>query len=455
MVEIAVHSNQHNDSGYRLPPGPGARGIRDLYSVSRYLVDYLRRGEVVGDELIERYGDTFTVCAPGSNLRAVVVSDPDLIKQIFTAKPDVLLGGKGVSPSAVIYGSGSMFVQEEPEHLRRRKMLTPGFNGSALQSYQDTIVDVAERAVARWPVGQPFSMLEAARELTLEIIMRVVFGIDDSAELAAVAPRLERLLAYGVSEQIVLRYLTRRAGTVRYWRGLNKATVEVHDVLQALIDRRRSQPESDRRDILALLMGSETADGQRLSDQELRDDLITLLLAGHETTATTLAWIFDHLVHDRQLADRLTVDATTGDTEYCDAVIAETLRMRPVVVGTARVTAQPFRLGEWLLPADTWIVAYIRGVNHRAATYPDPHRFRPERFLHSSPNTFAWIPFGGGAKRCLGAAFAQTELRTVLRVLLTRAEFAAADPNPDTPVRRGPVMLPRSGVRLSITRKYC
>ncbi|GAA5070825.1 cytochrome P450 [Nocardia iowensis] len=453
MVELAPKPNQHNYSGYQLPPGPGSRGIRDLPLVARRLLDYLRRGEIVGDELIARYGEIFTVGVPRTGLHAVVISDPALIKQVFTARPDVLLGGKGVSPSAAIYGSGSMFVQEEPEHLRRRKLLTPGFHGNVLSGYQDTIREVTERALHRWPVGRPFSMLDAARELTLEVIMRVVFGIDDSDELADVAPKLERLLAHAVSEQIVFRYVTRRAGTIRHWRGLNRATADVHAVLQTLIDRRRAEPNRERTDILALLMAATTADGQYLSDRELRDDLITLLLAGHETTATTLAWIFDHLVHDPHLAEQLRQDAISGDTTYTDAAIQETLRLRPVVVGTARVTAQPFHLGEYLLPPDTWVIAYIRAVNHRAETYPEPHRFQPERFLHTTPNTFAWIPFGGGAKRCLGAAFAQAELRTILGVLLTGAEFVATRADLDIPVRRGPVLLPRHGARIAITSK--
>lgn len=437
---------------FRRPPGPGAQGGVSWLSAARYAVDYLIRGERAADRVIAEFGDVFTARIPGV-LSAVVVSDPVLIKQIFTAPPDILLGGKGVSPSAVIYGPGSMFVQEEPEHVRRRKLLVPGFNGKVLAGYQRVMADVAQNALDSWPVGSPFRMLDKTRELTLEVIMRVVFGVTDPAERARLVAPLEKLLRYGASEQVVLRYLARNRGAVRHWRRLNGATSQVHAALQELVDRRRRDPAlAQRQDILSLLLAATSADGERLADAELRDDLVTLLLAGHETTATTLAWAFDLLLRHPEALARVRAEAETGGAApYTDAVVNETLRIRPVVLGTARVTAHPFQLGEWTLPAGTWIIAHIRGVNQRTASYPDPLEFRPERFLDNRPDTFAWIPFGGGVKRCLGAAFAQTELRTVLHVLLRRGDFRLARATPDTMRRKGPLLLPRHGVPTVLT----
>lgn len=446
-------SKSRATTSIRMPPGPGATGVTSPYTAARYALKYLLAGESAGDEVIAKYGDVFTVRIPGL-ASAVVVSDPTLIKQVFTAPSSALLGGKGVSPSATIYGAGSMFVQEEPEHLRRRKLLMSGFTSKTVAGYQDTIAMVADNALDRWPLGTEFSMLDSARELTLEVIMRVVFGVTDPAELLRLRTCLERLLAYGISEQIVFRYLTRSIGTVKHWRGLNRATANVHEALQGLLAQRRTEAHHARSDILSLLMSATTTDGHHLSDQEICDDLVTLLLAGHETTATTMAWIFDFLTRHPEVAARVVAEANTAnESAYTDAVINETLRIRPVVVGTARVTAGTFGLGDWVLPSGTWIIAYIRGVNHNAATYPDPFEFRPERFLGTSPNNFAWIPFGGGAKRCLGAAFSQAELRTVLHTLLRRGEFEAAGAKPDTMVRRGPVLLPRNGVTIKLTKR--
>ncbi len=398
--------------------------------------------------LIRRYGPIMTM--PILSLGDVaIVSDPELVKQVFTAPPDVLLGGEGVGPAAAIYGSGSMFVQEEPEHLRRRKLLTPPLHGAALNSYVPIMENSARAAMRSWPVDRPFEMLPAARSLMLDVIVRVIFGVDDPGEVRRLGRPFERLLNLGVSEQLTVRYALRHTGALRVWPQRARANREIDDVVMPLIAQRRSDPcVRDRRDVLGLLMGARGDDGEGLSDSEIRDDLITLMLAGHETTATTLAWVFDLLLHHPDALDRVRCEALGGEEAFTAAVINETLRVRPPAPFTARVAARPFCLGGYRIEAGTRIVVHIIAINRDPRTYERPREFRPERFLGARPQTYAWVPFGGGAKRCLGASFSMRELITVLQVLLREGEFSAVDDTPERIVRRSIMLAPRYGTRV-------
>ena len=400
--------------------------------------------------LIRRYGPIMTM--PILSLGNVaIVSDPELVKQVFTAPPDVLLGGEGVGPAAAIYGSGSMFVQEEPEHLRRRKLLTPPLHGAALSSYVPIMENSARAAMHSWPVDRPFEMLKAARALTLDVIVKVIFGVDDPAEVRRLGRPFERLLNLGVSEQLTVRYALRHTGALRVWPRRARANKEIDDVVMPLIARRRNDPHlSEQLDILALLMCARGDDGEALSDSEIRDDLITLILAGHETTATTLAWIFDLLLHHPDALRRVEAEALSGEEAFTAAVINETLRVRPPAPFTARVAAQPFPIGGYRVEAGTRIVVHIIAINRNPDIYEHPNEFRPERFLGTRPETYAWVPFGGGIKRCLGAAFTMRELITVLHVLLREGEFSAVDEKPERIVRRSIMLAPRFGTRVTL-----
>ena len=398
--------------------------------------------------LIRRYGPIMTM--PILSLGNVaIVSDPELVKQVFTAPADVLLGGEGVGPAAAIYGSGSMFVQEEPEHLRRRKLLTPPLHGAALSSYVPIMENSARAAMHGGPVGRPFEMLYAARALTLDVIVRVIFGVDDPDEVRRLGRPFERLLNLGVSEQLTARYALRRVGALRFWPQRAKANREIDDVVMPLIAQRRNDLRlSEQLDILALLMRARGDDGEALSDSEIRDDLITLMLAGHETTATTLAWIFDLLLHHPDALRRVQAEAMSGEEAFTTAVINETLRIRPPAPFTARVAAQPFPVGGYCVEAGTRIVVHIIAINRNPQIYDHPNEFRPERFLGTRPETYAWVPFGGGVKRCLGAAFTVRELITVLHTLLREGDFNAVDENPEKIVRRSIMLAPRFGTRV-------
>ncbi|QNI08901.1 cytochrome P450 [Mycobacterium kubicae] len=431
------------------PPGlPAPRRFRGVFAAA-YALAYLVGGERRMLRLIRRYGPIMTM--PILSLGDVaIVSDPVLVKEVFTAPPDVLLGGDGVGPAAAIYGSGSMFVQEEPEHLRRRKLLTPPLHGTALHSYVPIIENSTRAAMHSWPVDRPFEMLEAARSLMLDVIVRVIFGVEDPAEVRCLGRPFERLLTLGVSEQLTVRYALRRLGTLRVWPARAQAYREIDEVVMPLIARRRHDPKlSEQHDILALLMCARGEDGEGLSDNEIRDDLITLMLAGHETTATTLAWVVDLLLHHPEALQRVREEAVSGAEEFTTAVINETLRVRPPAPFTARVAAQPLSIGGYRIEAGTRIVVHIIAINRNPNIYDKPHEFRPERFLGTRPQTYAWVPFGGGIKRCLGAAFSMRELVTVLHVLLREGDFAAVDDKPERIVRRSIMLAPRHGTRVT------
>lgn len=397
--------------------------------------------------MVERYGGAFSVKMPFALGNNVVVTDPALIKQVLTAKPDVLLGGKGVSPTIPIYGDQSMFVLEEPEHLRRRRLLIPGFNGRALERYGVVMREQIETAFQSWPLGEPFSFLDECQNVTLDIIIRVIFGVTDPAEIDDLIRPLQRLLHFGVSEQITVRYMLRRVGALNHWPGLRRTFTEVDRRLDALIRRRRAAGPGHFNDVLSVLIDAVDEDGERLTDKEIHDDLITLLLAGHETSANTLAWCMWELLTHPAALQRVRQEAVAGgDSAYTEAVIQEVLRMHPPVVATARVTATRYELGPWVLPENTWILLHIYGVSHREDIYDNPGEFRPERFLDTSPGAYSWLPFGGGIKRCLGAAFATLEIKIALHVLLAKGQFDIASDTPEQAQRRGVVLRPRHKV---------
>jgi cytochrome P450 len=307
----------------------------------------------------------------------------------------------------------------------------------------------ARAAMHGWPVDRPFEMLKAARALTLDVIVKVIFGVDDPNEVRRLGGPFERLLNLGVSEQLTLRYALRHAGALRVWPARARANREIDDVVMPLIGQRRNDPRlSEQLDILALLMCARGDDGERLSDSEIRDDLITLMLAGHETTATTLAWIFDLLLHHPDALQRVKSEAESGEEAFTSAVINETLRIRPPAPFTARVAARPFPIGGYGVETGTRIVVHIIAINRNPGIYEHPNEFRPERFLDRRPETYAWVPFGGGIKRCLGAAFSMRELITVLHTLLREGEFSAVDEKPEKIVRRSIMLAPRYGTRV-------
>lgn len=436
----------------RAPALPVPPGLTHVFG-GLYAAAYGLGGQQLVAAVVRRMGPVVALPVLGYG-PVVAVGDPALAKQVFNAKPDVLLGGEGVGPAGAIYGSQSMFVAEEPEHLRRRKLLIPPLHGGVLDGYVPIIEAATRAAMATWPTDRPIRILEAARELTLEVIVRIMFGLDDTvdaAEVARIGKPFDALLVLAISDETPVRYAARRLGALRFWGRLGALNRRIDDVVLPLIAARRADPGRPA-GILGMLVDARGEDGECLSEKEIRDDLVTLVLAGHETTATTLAWVVDLLLHHPEVLERVAVEAREGGTAYTEAVINETLRLWPPAPITGRMTAGRYRLGDYTLEPGTRIVLLLDVINRDPDSYPDPDDFRPERFLGQRPPASAWVPFGGGVKRCIGAAFAMCELTTVLHTLLREGRLEPADSRPERPRgRAGPVLVPRNGTRVYFT----
>ena len=299
-------------------------------------------------------------------------------------------------------------------------------------------------------------MLEAARELSLDVIVRIMFGVTDPADVARIGEPFDELLVLAISEETAVRYAARRLGALRFWGRLNSLNRRIDDLLRPMIAARRADAGHPA-GILGMLVDARSEDGDRLSDKEIRDDLVTLVLAGHETTATTLAWVVDLLLHHPEALEKVRAEALSvpganpgsGDSAYTEAVINETLRLWPPAPITGRMTTGRYELGEYTVEPGTRIVLLLDVVNRDPDAYPDPDEFRPERFLGTRPQPSAWIPFGGGIKRCIGAAFAMCEIVTVLHTLLREGELEPLSDRPESPPwGAAPVLVPRNGTRV-------
>lgn len=326
--------------------------------------------------------------------------------------------------------------------------MLPPFHGERMRAYEEAITEVAAAEIATWPVGSEFPIHPSMQAITLEVIMRAVFGVTDAARREALREGLLALLAEAASPAAIGLTLPVIKDLPHYRRFAAKAA-RTDELLAQEIAERRADPELEsREDILSMLVSAEFEDGSRMSDKELRDQLLTLLLAGHETTATALAWTFDLLLHTPPTLERLTAELEVGETEYLDAVIDESLRVRPVVPMTGRLLRESAELGGYELNAGTVVFAAIYMVHTNPEVYPDPFAFKPERFLGDGPETYSWIPFGGGTRRCIGAAFAELELRVVLREVLRTVRLEPADPRPQKMVRRNVTLTPADGTRV-------
>ena len=373
------------------------------------------------DDCRERCGDYFTL-RPAADRELVITADPAAVKQVFTGDPKLLYAGEGNITLAPILGSASVLLLDGDEHLRQRRLLLPPFHGERMRNYGTLMAEVAERHIADWPRERRFAVLPSMQAITLEIIMRAVFGFDDSERRERIGAPLRRLLdMVGSRPRVVMMALTaNRNGPLSPWRQFAAARERADVLLYEEIRARRSDPHgADGDDIFSMLLAARDPDGEPLSESELRDELMTLLVAGHETTATALAWALELLGRHPEVLAKLLDDERSGGGEYLDAVIKETLRLRPVVPAVVRRLQAPVEFGGWQLPAGVHIAPSIYLMHRRADLYPEPLAFRPERFLgEDQPGTYEWIPFGGGVRRCLGASFALYEMRIVLREAL-------------------------------------
>jgi cytochrome P450 family 135 len=438
-----------------LPPGPSeAQAIQ----TARWLL----RPISFMESSRRRYGDAFSVSFLGFERPMVMLSDPDAIRALYTAHEHGLPAGRSIALLPVM-GPGSVLLLEGGEHLARRKLMLPPFHGERMRSYEATVREVTERELDSWSDGSPFAIHPRMQAVTLEVILQAVFGVTDPARSARLRERLPLLLGETSSAALQFRVLLSR----RFRRGdpmaaMNELLREIDELLLAEIAERRSGSDpthpAEREDILSLLVAARFEDGSEMSDREVRDQLVTLLLAGHETTATALAWTFDLLLRNPATLTRLTSEIDAGEEDsYLRAVISESLRLRPVVPLAGRRLASDLNVDGLSLPAGTDVTPAIWLTHTRPDLYPEPYAFRPERFLEGEGgypiNKYGWIPFGGGIRRCLGAAFAEMEMRVVLEAILQRRTLSPASDHAERVTRRNVTFSPRKGTLVRSSRR--
>jgi cytochrome P450 len=429
-----------------LPPGPRAPASVNTAQFVRRPLDTLLGWQ-------RRYGDYFTVklLVFGTG---VYVADPVEIKAMFTGDQSDLLAGEANKPLSVVLGERSVLVLDGPEHLRQRKLLLPPFQGSHVRAFRDVIREVAEAEVGRWRVGETFAMRERMRTLTFEVICRAVFGVTEPERVERLRSALMAVIDMG--SLFLMPEALRRIplGRLGPWERFRRRLAVADALLYEEIARRRTEPDLDERtDVLSLLLRARDEDGEPMSDLELRDELFTMLGAGHETTATGLAFAFELLLHNPETLARLRDELASGDDAYLDAVGTETLRVRPVIDAAERTLTRPRRIGGYDLPAGIRVYPGIALVHRRPDLYPEPERFRPERFLDGRAESYAWLPFGGGIRRCIGAALAQAEMAEVIRVVCERVELEAVRPELDPVVLRGITLAPKHGAEVRVTHR--
>ena len=426
-----------------LPPGPSWPPVLQTAAWITRPAPFMERAR-------RRFGDVFTVRLAQVGT-FVFTTDPELLKTVFTTGPDKLRAGEANVALEPVLGSRSVLLLDGAEHLRQRRLMLPSFHGERLRGYEQLIAEIATEEMRRWPIGEPLVLQPRMQAVTLEVILRVVFGMDEGPRLVELRERLKKLLTVSTRPWALVPWLRRDLGRLSPWVRFLEVRDEVDEAIFAEIARRRDDPSLDERtDIFSMLMQARDEDGGALSDRELRDELITLLVAGHETTATGLAWAFERMVRHRdgvavglaQLAGSADDDAR----EYADAVVQETLRLRPPIPLVARrVVNEPFQLGEHEIPVGTNVAPCIYLVHRREDLYPDPYAFRPERFLERPPETYGWLPFGGGMRRCIGASFAVLEMSTILRTVAREVRLEPAGDGPERIARRAIVFAPSRG----------
>jgi cytochrome P450 len=425
-----------------LPPGPSAPHWVQTMRWWTRPVPFFERCRA-------RYGKRFTIRLFGLP-PFVMLADPDEVKQVFTAPADVLHPGSGARILEPVVGRNSVILLDEDAHLAQRRLMLPAFHGEQVARLTDVMAEVAAAEVERWPRGEPAPLHPRLQALTLEVILRTVFGLDEGARLDRLREHMTEVLAIGVSPVSLLPPLQRDLGRLTPWARFLRMRAVVDEELFALIDERRRE-ETQRDDVLSLLLGARHEDGSAMSDQELRDELMTLLVAGHETTASQLAFTFERLVRAPAVLARLTEEIAGGDGDaYVTATVQESLRRRPVLPNAApRLVMEEIEVGGRRYPPDVCLVPNAYLIQHDPSLYPEPYAFRPERFLDKPPGTYTWIPFGGGRRRCLGAAFAMVEMKVVLRAVLERAvPRVTGDGRLELSRRRSITLSPREGAEV-------
>ena len=427
-----------------------------------------------------RFGDVWQINILSRNEPFVVTCHPEHVESLFKAKPDEAETLTSESPLRPIIGPNSILTMVGDRHMHERKLLLPPFHGEAVQRYVEKIKEIADAEIASWPLGKPFSLARRMQAVTLDVIMGGIFGVEGRPApgtlehlMRETFRKLLRMTTRPLWQLVELQNLGQQEP-----RGVMRATLAPVDrqLFRAIADRRAAADSAERADVMSLLLEARDEDGQPLSDQHIRDELISLVLAGHETTANSLAWTFERLVRSPAAYDelrRVVRAEDEGAEAYVEATIYEGMRVRPVIPIVVRRVKRPWQLGEYVVPASTPVAMSIVALHHRPDVYPEPHAFRPERFVaakqpddpgadHASeaggrvvrkPGTYTWIPFGGGTRRCLGAALAMAEQKVVLSAIAKRVDLRAAQPRPERARQRNVTMIPGKGGRVVVERK--
>jgi cytochrome P450 len=394
-----------------------------------------------------RYGAVTAPRFPGMGL-IVSIADPDLVRQVFTGDAGTFHSGESSKPVLEpTVGSNSLLTLDDEPHMRHRKLLLGPFHGQNISRWEDAIRSISEQEITCWPVGEPFALHERVRTITLDVILRAVFGVREQARFEQ-ARTLIKEFANRAHPISLFPGMRRDLGPRSPWVRFKRARAELDGFLYAEIERRRVESDlMQRDDVLSLLLRATDEAGAPLSELELRDELVTVLAAGHETTATGVAWAFERLLRTPRVLHRLTRSLQDGN-EYLDATIKETLRARPVVTDVGRKLTR--ELAGFRLPAGTLVMPAIAAIHFREDLYPEPDEFRPERFLQGTPDAYTWIPFGGGVRRCIGASFAQFEMRVIIRTILERVRLRAANRRPERSKLRNVTAAPAHGCRVVV-----
>jgi cytochrome P450 len=417
---------------------------------------WVRRAQWMLGQCSRRFGDTFTLRIAGQGTW-VVVSDPADVEAVFKADPEIARAGEGNRILEPLLGPDSVLLVDGRAHLRQRKLMLPAFHGRRMAAYRELIAGIAKAEIERWPRGEPQRLRPRMQALTLEVILHAVLGVSDPARREELRHALRRLLAMGTDPRWGSLFVILGPDRLGDFAPFRRRRDPVDRLLYAEIAERRAASDTGagpqpRDDIMSMLLAARHEDGSPMSDSELRDELMTLLVAGHETTANALAWACERLARHPEVMKRLAEEARTGtETAYVSAVVQETLRLRPVISIVQRVLAEPFTVAGYELPAGTVVTPALYLVNRRPDVYPDPLRFHPERFLGQPPGTYTWIPFGGGVRRCLGAAFAQFEMETVLHELAARAHITPVRAASETVLRRAVTETPRRDAEVLVS----
>ncbi len=434
-----------------LPPGPG------VPSAVQMVATWTR--PTASLESLRKYGKRVSVQLPFQP-PFVLLWDPADVKELFTAPPDAVHPGEGARILAPIVGRNSVILLDEGPHLEQRRLLLPAFHGERMARLQGVMADLAEREVRDWPASAPVALHPRLQRLTLEIILRAVFGLDEGSELTQLRDLLASLLAFGESPLSVLPPLQRVLRWTPIQRNFNRQRAQADELIFSLIEQRRAVTGDGAAgdDVLAMLLAArhqapDGSDGEPMSRQELRDELVTALVAGHETTASQLAWGLERLAREPEVQRRLHEELARGDGDgYLSATITEILRLRPVLPNAEpRLTKREVEIGGVRYPPGVVLLASAYLIHHDPELYPEPSAFRPERFLDTPPGTYTWIPFGGGRRRCLGASFAIQEMKVVLRAVLSRFELSPGGERPEVTRRRGITFSPRGGATVVLT----